>query len=58
MVRFTVMQILAQRPFGFGYFLIAEHAGKLLKEVLSNGSMRYLDTGEHMVLLLFVMTDG
>jgi len=52
------MQILGQRPFGFGYFLIAEHAGKLLKEVLSNCSTRYLDTAKHMVLLLFVVTDG
>lgn len=52
------MQILAQTPFGFGYFLIAEHAGKRLKEVLSNCSTRYLDTAKHMVSFLFVMIDG
>lgn len=57
MVTSTIMQILGQRPFGFGYFLIAEDVGKVLKETLSNYITRHSDTVKTYGIILFVMTD-
>lgn len=57
-VTFTIMQILGQRLFGFGYFLIADHARKVFREVLSNCSTRCSDTAKHLELLVLVVTDG